>query len=184
MSTDSIARLQELVGTGREAIERYLDDYESGKQELQLNWPLLFDVAARNARRDTDLQWASIAIRAVNLIGKDHAYWEPWLEKSMSLRASLIASMGTRVGDPILDGKIVLQWFDDELKLSLVDAKEKIERWEQSTVPLFQRLPIDDLKELRHTKQRLSVIRKLADCGQIPRDSHLNDWLAIQAQLP
>ena len=42
----------------------------------------------------------------------------------------------------------------------------------------------DDLRQLRRIKHRLEVLKVLADCGELPKDSILSEWLEIREQLP
>ena len=42
----------------------------------------------------------------------------------------------------------------------------------------------DDLRQLRRIKHRFDVVKVLADCGELPNDPILNEWLEILEQLP
>jgi hypothetical protein len=41
-----------------------------------------------------------------------------------------------------------------------------------------------EISELRWIKHRLHVAKTLSDCGELPPDSTLNEWLQIREQLP
>jgi hypothetical protein len=79
------------------------------------------------------------------------------------------------------------------LKLSVQSAKEKIsshaelralaKKSSNTDTEDRQRLR-DDLSELFRIKHRLSVVKVLADCGELPSDSPLYKWLEIREQLP
>jgi hypothetical protein len=79
------------------------------------------------------------------------------------------------------------------LKLSVQSAKEKIsslaelralaKKSSNTDTEDRQRLR-DDLSELFRIKHRLSVVKVLADSGELPSDSPLYKWLEIREQLP
>lgn len=102
----------------------------------------------------------------------------------MTLRAWFISRIGSRAGDPILDKEIILGWFTAEQKLSLAEAKERAARWKNTRLPINDRLPLNEVRELRGIKNRLRIIKTLQECGELPQDSYLNEWLEIRRSLP
>lgn len=141
--------------------------------------------AAVHAREDKDLEWARIAISAYELLARSSApEAESAIRKAMDLRAWFIAKMGAVEGDVTLDKSIILRWFETELRYSPDEALRKIAKWEEPGVPLDQRLPVAEVGELRAIKNRLSPIKILADCGELPAQSPLHLWLKLRSRLP
>ena len=202
---DSLVPAKELVEQGPVRLKQYLAECEAGTRE-PANLELILEVAEYRASNENSLEWAEIAIRTANLGAqveptRRHSY----LYRAMLLRTLFITRQGSQPGHPILDPAAVVAWFHEELKFSPADARERSERWKD---PRFQqefatelehhnaggesgeaetpyiKETLNDLLELQLLKYRLQLLRRLAECGELPLDSGLNDWLQIVRHLP
>jgi hypothetical protein len=79
----------------------------------------------------------------------------------------------------------------DGLDISTQTAKQKaaliwkdVQRIKGSSNPEDTQRVHDDLRHLRRIKQRLDVVKVLADSGELPSDPILNEWLEVREQLP
>jgi hypothetical protein len=176
-----------MLNQGTARLSEWLTKIESGVEPQPLGNLLLGlgEGAAGYAREKESLEWAIVATRAYQL---ESSPGTPEREsatlKAMHLRAWFISKVSTTPGNPILDKEIILEWFERRLKYSFEEVLQKIAKWEQTTQPLDQRLPLSEVLELRGIKSRLSPIRILSECNEIPSNSELHRWLEIQRRLP
>jgi len=181
--------LQTMVNRGAKWLAKWLDTIETSKQ-ADVNGLLgVAETAGLFARDGNDLEWAAISTRTYEIIASlttDAFQRDSALCSSMTLRACLIAQMGAVSGDPLLDKEIILHWFNAEQKLSLEEAKRRSTVW--ATPAMRDGMSTDEIRELirepRMIKNRLSVIKLLADSGHLTADSDLMKWLQIRDQLP
>ena len=195
MQSDQQSIFNSLKDKGPEAWRGYLHPFEDGKTIPGLSMLVIFHYVAPLAKEQGSLDWAEVAVRAVELearmssgIESENArFW------AMRLRSWFIAKMGSRSNHFVLDKEVILNWVMEGLKLSVQSAKEKIsshaelralaKKSSNTDTEDRQRLR-DDLSELFRIKHRLSVVKVLADCGELPSDSPLYKWLEIREQLP
>jgi hypothetical protein len=158
-----------------------------GRQEVPeyFNWLGLAQLSANQARsRDDavssipDLDWAKVAIVVYDyLINKADPARRDSLEHSvMMLRAYLIVKLGVVPHDPVLDIEHIVQWFFQNLRLSLAEAARRSASWKE--------LKREEILELRQIKNRLAVIRSLAEHNLLSHHPELQPWLALREKLP
>jgi len=149
------------------------------------NWLGLAEVAAFQARRGNefstrlpDLVWAKIAIAIYEyLIEKTGRAHKQSFELSiMSLRAHCIIALGSVPDDPILDVNRIVQWFFQNVEMTLDEAREKAANWKER--------PLEEIRELRYIKNRLSIIKPLFLKESLECNQELSDWLELQEDLP
>jgi len=195
----------ELVEQGPVRLKQYLTDCAQGTREPS-NLDLILDVAEYRATNENSLEWAEIAIRAANLSAqanppRRHSY----LYRAMLLRTIFIAREGSKPGHAILDPAAVVAWFRSELQCSPDEARRRSERWKDpdfqqefanelerhnaaedgsgSETPYIKE-SLNDLLELQLLRYRLQLLRRLAESGELPAESGLNDWLQTARFLP
>lgn len=204
-ASQSLALPDELVEQGPVRLKQYLTECEQGtRQSASLD--LILDVSEYRATSESSLDWAEIAIRAANLAAqanppRRHSY----LYRAMLLRTIFIGRLGSQAGHTILDPAAVVAWFLSELRFSPEEARRRSERWKD---PHFQQEfaaelerhnsdndgtgretpyikdTLNDLLELQLIRYRLQLLRRLAECGELPSDPALNDWLQTSRHLP
>ena len=203
--TESLVPARELVEQGPVRLKQYLTECEQGTRE-PANLNLILEVAEYRASNENSLEWAEIAIRAANLGAKaDPTRRHSYLYRAMLLRTLFISRQGSQQGHAVLDPAAVVGWFQAELKFSPADARRRSERWKD---PRFQqefatelehhnasdkaadgetpfiKETLNDLLELQLLKYRVQLLRRLAECGELPPDANVNDWLQIAKFLP
>jgi hypothetical protein len=140
-------------------------------------------LAMSRARSEQSLEWAGIAVRAAALHalegGGEQRAATLW--KAMALRAWFISKMGSQAGHPVLDKATILRWFRQENEFSFEDTKELSARWRRTRAATPSK---DELIKLRNIKGRISVLRMLADAGELPDDPELKQWLELRGQIP
>lgn len=190
MTEESVSQpsLQAMIDKGPAWLDEYLRGFEAGAPAPHSMIGIEAGALSR-ARTEKSLEWASIAVRAADLHalenGGEHKPAAQW--RAMALRAWFISKMGSTPGDPILDRDVIVRWFRAETEFPLDIALEKSGRWKKTKLKeLPENTPADvraELIKLRHIKGRISILRTLADCGQLPDDADLKDWLAARDQL-
>ena len=193
MQTDQQSIFNSLKDKGPEAWREYLRPFEKGQPLTGLNMLVIFHYVAPKAKEQDSLDWAEVAVRAAELeaLNSSGTARENALLWAMQHRSWFIAKRGPRPNHPVLDKEVILRWVVDGLDISVQTAKEKsIQVWEDvarvkgSSNREYRQRVHDDLKQLRRIKHRLGVLKVLADCGDLPNDSILNEWLQIREQLP
>lgn len=190
---DQQSIMNSLTGQGPEAWGEYLRSFEDGRPLTGLNMQVIFNYAAPLAKIDDNLHWAEVAVRAaeleaLNSTGVERENAQLW---AMNLRGWFIARMGSRPDNLVLDKSLIVRWIADGLKSTPQAIKEKangfwkrLEMAKQSSNSEELNRAIDDLRELTRIKHRLDVAAILANCGELPVESHLEQWLQIRKQLP
>ncbi len=193
MQTDQQNIFNSLKGKGPEAWREYLRSFEKGQPLAGLNMQVIFHYVAPKATEQDSLDWADVAVRAAELeaLNSSGTARENALLRAMQHRSWFIAKRGSRPNHPVLDKEVILSWAVQGLDISIQTAKEKstqigkgVERVKGSSNLGDRQQVHDDLKQLRRIKHRLAVLKVLADCGELPKDSILNEWLQIREQLP
>jgi len=193
MDVDQQSIMDSLKDEGPEAWRAYLRPFEEGQTLTGLSMQVIFHYAAPLAKDQGSLDWAEVAVRsceleALNCSGTER---ENALLRAMQLRSWFITKMGSRPNHLVLDKEIILHWAMEELDVSIQTVKEKaaliwedVARIKGSSNPEDMQRVHDDLRHLRLIKHRLDVVKVLADCGELPTDSILNEWLEVREQLP
>ena len=142
----------------------------------EYNWLLLGEGAAFLAHRSSDdkarLSWAEISVIAYQRDSSDSA-----THSSMMLRASMIKRLGHTTGHPVLDGSLLEKWFFDFLHDDLSHIRNIIPVDLSST-------PLATLQYLREIKNRLNIIRLLAETPYLAPNAEVREWLSIARDLP
>ena len=150
------------------------------------NWLGLAEVASSRARGrggsddSPNLMWARTAIEIYEyLIGKTknkHSTSLSYEQSMMLLRAFCIVKLGSVPGDPILDVNDIIQWFFQNKEMSFDKAQEKAWNWRER--------PLEEIRNLRYIKNRLSVLKYLFRNYPLETSRELDDWLALWDKLP
>jgi len=168
-------------------VETWLRNVWEGRESVPKDfyWPHLcaaIEVLARSGNgpryyERPDLAWAKVAVSIYQyLIDQADPLTRMALEdRMMHLKAHLIRCFGNVPGDSMLDVDQIVEWFFQNLHLSFEDV-EKISSWESLTT--------EELLRLRYIKNRLSILRFLADDHLIIPDERLRRWLMTQEKLP
>jgi hypothetical protein len=174
-----------LLNKDIEWLDGYLSEFEEGRPLRPNEMIMIRELAGWNAVQVDSIEWASIAIRAHELgaLEQGGIYRDSALNDAMRIRSIFIAKLGSRPNDPILDKEIIFRWFAAELKLSMEEVRKMLQRLNDPPPVNLSRLTLDEIRALRYLKHRLGVIQSLADCGELPEDSHLHQWLKIRGQL-
>lgn len=193
LPTDQQSIMNSLRDQGPEAWRAYLRPFEEGQPLTGLNMQVIFHYAAPKGKKQDNLEWAEVAVRAAELeaLNRTGTERENALLRAMRLRAWFIARMGSRPNHRVLDKEIILHWARKGLDISIQTAKENAAQiWKDvamirgSSSPDDRQRVHDNLKKLRRIKHLLGVVKALADCGELPSSSILNEWLEIRERLP
>ena len=175
-----------------------------GSQKIPegFNWPALASGSALRAKvgsgssSQPDLTWGEVAISIYHYLASeaDPAQRVSFEDEAMYLRADLILKLGTVAYHPILDVDQIVQWFFQSLKVSFDEAEKKTLSWKElirnpSWRELLQStswtgVSLEDIRELRRIKNRLSRLQRLSDKHLLPPNQELDRWLAIRTKLP
>ena len=99
---------------------------------------------------------------------------------AMTLRAFMINSFEDLKGSYVLDSQIIIDWFYENLDLSLKDALEESDQCHKFRhEEKISRLKTDPTKIVMITriKNRLTVIEFLQKSGKVNLDNNLKTWL-------
>jgi hypothetical protein len=193
MQADQQSIMVSLMDKGPEAWREYLRPFEEGQPLTGLSMLVIFQYAAPLAKDQDSLDWGEVAIRAAELeaLNRSGTEREDALLRAMQLRSWFIAKMGSRPNHRVLDKEIILHWVMEGVDISVQTAKDKaaliwkdVARVKGSSNPEDRQRVHDDLRQLRRIKHRLNVVKVLADCGELPNDPILNEWLEVREQLP
>ena len=178
---------------GPEAWLAYLHSFEESGRANGLSSQVIFHHAAPLAKHQRSLEWAEVAIRAAELAshGGSDTEREESLLNAMTLRSWFISQMGSRPAHLVLDKEIVIKWAMAALTLSIREVNDKamsfwenLKRAKESSNSDEMHQVAKDAHQLRWIKHRLNIIKVLADCGELPRDSVFGDWLQLRESLP
>jgi hypothetical protein len=172
--------LQTLLSQSPELILHWLQDVESGHQEVSsdFNWLGLAESAAFEARAKNNVTWAEVAIRVYERLATsvDSAHKNGFIASIMHLKAFLIIQLGAVHGDPILDPDEIVQWFFANLPYTFEEATQKTAHW--------RTLDVQEIKALRLIKGRLSIVTSLVKNNIVHPGLELQLWLSLQQSLP
>jgi len=127
----------------------------------------------------TSLQWSDVTLRLCDRLLQNAplSLQATLMTKAMMLRVRLIKALGIQVNHPILDPKVIIQWFQKNCELSLVEAKENTQDWHNQ--------PIEKIRQLRQLKNQLRVLVELNQIPQIHSNyPEIVPCLNLQSQLP
>lgn len=165
----------------------WIDEVRMSRQEVpgNFNWLGLAEAAALRARSALDPAWARVAIAAYDQItGPDKPRdREAILCSSMQLRAYMIATLGPRPGDTVLDPEVVLNWFTANLPFSL-DHATKVVASLRGLDEQGMRQRIDEMRQMRRLKNRTFVLKTLSSSDRIQLSQEAQSWIALWDELP
>jgi hypothetical protein len=154
---------------------------------------VIFQYAAPLAEKGESLEWAEVAVRAAELDASRNTgtVREEALLDAMRLRSWFICRHGSRPEHVVLDKEIVLRWATDGLNLSIQKAKASattfwadVAKAQGSADSEALSRIAKEISQLRWIKHRLNIVKVLADCGELPVDSELREWLQVRESLP
>jgi hypothetical protein len=207
MQSSSELAVQQAVGHGAAAVRQYLREYEQGRRDPEITLTLIIEAAEAIASRDCNLEWAEVVVHAAEIgaLEEDGKHRHAYLYRAMQLRTQFICQLGSQPEHPVLDSQNVVDWFLGELKFTPAEAKQMSVRWKDdaftrqfgeelrseksSEAPHAKQSThlaetLNELLELRLLKFRLQVIRRLADCGELPQHEEITKWLQTARHLP
>ena len=200
MQSEQQMILNSLEGKGPEVWKEYLEPFEQNNALVsELSMLVIYERAAVRAKKECSLDWAEVAIRAMELNALHHAgsgqqnkiARNDAMSSAMQLRIWFISQIGSRTGDYVLDKERVQRWILDGLDISPRAAKEKV-AWIQTELARMKGSHVlkagsameNAMSHLRRIKNRLRLAQVLIDCGEMPDDPTLQEWLAMSKQLP
>jgi len=207
--SQSLMLPEQLAGQGPVRLKQYLTECEAGTRE-PANLELILEVAEYRASEESSLDWAEIAVRTATLAADANpARRHSYLYRAMLVRTLFITRLGSQPGHLILDPTAIVDWFHAELKFSPAQARQLSERWKD---PHFQQdfatelethnadadpngdgrsretphisETLNELLDLQLLKYRLQLLRRLAECGELPHHATNTEWLQTAKYLP
>jgi len=149
----------------------------------EFNWLGLAQSSAQNARGESDrveaLKWAAISLSAYRYLATERDVkggFNSYELSAMYLRAAMICQFGVVIDHPVLDIQAIMMWFGERTSFERQKLISVIDQW--------RLLPIQQIRELRQIKNRLSVIELLMDNGYLEDDTELQEWVILKKQLP
>jgi hypothetical protein len=173
------AQLQHLLTLDSSELLTWLQQHREAQQTTAkpINWWLHLAVTpTAHCQSQLDLQWCEVSVAIYEQLARNHPDDEVFLHTAMMRRAFTIDRLGAVSGDPLRDPEVVLEWFWNRTPRS--------PRAIAPLIPEWQSLPIEQIRQLRAIKNRLSVVRSLVDSGHIKPDHLLQSWLDYQPNLP
>ncbi|MBW4693752.1 MAG: hypothetical protein KME27_18560 [Lyngbya sp. HA4199-MV5] len=193
--SQSITSANQLLREPASDVQRWLKAVQAKQRSVphEFNWLGLAQATATNAYSDRyhtaeQLVWAEIAIAVYAKLSEvGFPENEPFLQSAMMLRAAMIRKFGAVVQHPVLDMDAMTQWFFSHLSYTYEEAKEKAAYWQEpahwqdkSNVSTH----IDEIRQLRRIKVRLSVLASLPESEQFQFSEALKQWLFLRDKLP
>ncbi|MFP2959304.1 hypothetical protein ACLEPN_16055 [Myxococcus sp. 1LA] len=145
------------------------------------NWDVFAFTIAMRAREERSPDWAHVALRIYDALvkrpptGADaHTFWL----SAMSLRAWMIAELGEREGDPVLDSAPIVEWVQRLTTMSLAEAAQ----WVALGDP--RAIPIEKLRAMRRLKHALNTLAHALYKTQVEqKHPELVPWLQFRTRL-
>ncbi|WP_240358451.1 hypothetical protein [Myxococcus vastator] len=145
------------------------------------NWVVFaFTIAAR-AREESSLEWAQIGVFVYESLARRHADEEEFSLRlsEMNLRAGMIAELGEREGDLVLDSEPLVAWVRRLTTLSLEEAARWVAMEDVRTIPT------EKLRAMRRLKHALKILaHALPKTNVEQKHPELVPWLQFRTRLP
>lgn len=188
--TDAGEHVSHLLSQDSATVHAWLVAVESGERTVpaDFNWHGLAEVAAANALRANDLTWAWVATSVYDRLAHQAPQSESsgFAHSAMWLRAALIARLGPRAHDPVLDMTPVIGWVRAGLIMPPEEAMRRARAWNEGAPeqqPEQQPQQREQVRQLREMKNRLAVVGLLVGVLADELDD-LQPWLEVRAGLP
>ena len=168
-------------------VQSWLDSAWSEQKPAldEASWLGLAEVAATMANRSNDLEWARVSIRVYEwLHGVDSRMG--YDRSAMNLRASMIRKLGGVSGDPLLDLQVILDWFWNNVPMSITEARFAIPNCQKTIAEGNVKRP-EDLelcRKLRRIKNDLNLLWWLMEDDILVPDEELKAWVELKPELP
>jgi hypothetical protein len=180
-----------------EQLHKWIVRLKSGDEPIpqEFNWAALAEYVDDRLFHSADQgvvdkKWLVPAVAVHDFIvtlSTDHYERESREVASMMIRAKAMRLVGLVPGDPVLDGEIIRDWFEQSLGISLDEARSKVREWRTMTASQREGVLLEErevLRRLRRVKNRLAVIEELARAPTFVADDRLRAWLAARDELP
>jgi len=196
--------LESLLNQEPQQIQVWLARAFSGEIQIppEFNWLGLAQSTASIAMEKLeakisplDMEWAKVAVAIYEFLiaESNNSSIKHSLEDScMKIRVNMIRVHGHIKCDSILDSQKILDWFLSNLKISLEEASNIIILWKDfrkdftlGNSEFFKESQfMETIRELYHTKSRLSAIQSLVELQILLPDEQLKSWLELKERLP
>jgi hypothetical protein len=175
--------LEELLQNGPDYSYDWVQKSLGANASKLFNWLGLAEVAAHMATNTTKqftahikLTWAAIATQIYNHLA--HANLgnrqNDYELSSMNVRAALIGQLGHDKKHPLLDVAAITDWFNNSLPWHYEEIVQMANQWREK--------PIGDIRTLRRIKNRIAVLKVLANAGHLGEESQ--KWVNLHGLLP
>ncbi|ATB50560.1 hypothetical protein [Corallococcus macrosporus] len=145
------------------------------------NWDVFAFTLAARAQEETSVEWAHLALLVYGVLAQrrsDEAEFSIRLSE-MNLRAWMIAEVGQREGDFVLDPAPIVAWVQRLTTMPLEEAA----RWVAHED--LRAIPIEKLQAMRRLKHALKILaHALPRTNVEQKHPELIPWLQLRARLP
>lgn len=195
--------LRVLIQQNSAQVQSWLRDVWTEPQQVpeKFNWLGLAEVSTSKAQElsyksneshSESLGWAEVATSVYKFLAENQPnVSEGYLLSSMSLRAYMILKFGVVSNHPVLDLKQIVTWFFDGLGITPQEALSKTTAWRnilaknnpEEGQEYFEN-NLEDIRQLRRIKTRLTVIKRLSESKQFSPNEELKLWISLFDKLP
>ena len=176
-----------LSDSSAQEIQQWIKNVREGREHVSknFNWLGLAEAATFNsyAREKSpsslpNLDWAKVAVEAYHhLIEISQPSERFRFEHSiMLLRAYLLAHLGPRENEELLQVNPVVDWIFQDIDMPYDEVQRRAEIWTTLSKP--------EMLQLRRIKTRLSILRLMRDHGLLQERQGFDAWLSLWKQLP
>ncbi|ABF87596.1 conserved hypothetical protein [Myxococcus xanthus DK 1622] len=163
-------------------IREWLDGLSIGEpvDGTHFNWHGFAYALALRARQERSLGWAHIALLVYGVLAQRHSDEEEYSFSlsEMSLRAWMIAELGEREGDFVLDSEPIVEWVQRLTIMPLEEAAHWIALGDLHAVP------IEKLRAMRRLKHGLNTLAHALHNTQVEqKHPELVPWLQFRTRL-
>jgi len=156
-----------------------------------VNWLGLAEAAAFRAVTRSDLPWARVATMVYDHLHRTRALGheqpsvdlDPAEDSAMHVRAAMIARLGGRAGDSVLDVDRLIGQIDAGLTLSRDEAARLAASFHEWSFDQWPR-HVGELRQLRAIKDRLAILKILVASDALQPTEQQRSWIALWDDLP
>lgn len=146
------------------------------KSSNDFDWLALAEHSALTARIKKNYEWGTIAVSIYEDLYRKTA--DPlFIVSAMNVREFLIRNIESKRKDPVLDPRIIIDWFVDSVSLS----PENVEKLSQEWMNLDQKTRVI----LKNIKNQLTVVLRLytnPNVKDLPVE--FNSWAQVYDKIP